>query len=201
MSSMIENLMDSLGGDNMGALMGMLSGGDANASEETTKKAVGSGIGAILGGLANNASDAKGAESLFNAVKDQHDGGILEDVGGFLNGGDATDGGKILGHVFGDKQGNVETQVAQAAGIEPSMVTKLMPMLAPMVMGWLGKKVTSGSLNPAGLGGLLQGEKSAAASSMPDLGDLLGGLMGGGDSARGAGGILSMLKGLFGGKR
>ena len=199
MSSMIESLMGSLGGDNLGALMGAL-GGDG-ADEATAKNAIGSGLGAILGGLANNASKPQGAESLFNAVKDKHDGGILDDLGGFLGGGDAVDGGKILGHVFGDNRANVESQVAQAAGIEPSMVSKLLPMLAPMVMGWLGKKVTSGSLNPAGLGGLLQEEKTTAESSMPDLGGLLGGILGGGDSTQGAGGLLSMLKNLFGGKR
>ena len=200
MASMIEGLMESLGGDNMGALMGMLGDGDAPVSEEATKTAVSGGIGAILEGLAKNASSSDGAESIFNAVTDKHDGAVLDDVGGFINGGDGVDGGKILGHVFGDKRGDVESQVASAAGIEPGMVSKLMPMLAPMVMGWLGKQVTSGSLNPAGLGGLLQSEKSAAESAMPDLGDLFGAVMGGDKSSGGAGGILNMLKGLFGGK-
>jgi hypothetical protein len=198
---MIESLMGSLGGDNLGALMGALGGDAAGTDETVTKNAIGSSIGAILGGLAQNASKPEGAESLFSAVKDKHDGGILDDLGGFLSGGDAEDGGKILGHVFGDNRANVESQVAQAAGIEPSIVSKLLPMLAPMVMGWLGKKVTSGSLNPAGLGGLLQQEKATAESSMPDLGGLLGGLLGGDESSQSAGGILGMLKNLFGGKR
>jgi len=133
--------------------------------------------------------------------------------------GDAVDGGKILGHVFGDKQPAVETEVAKAAGIDSSIISKLLPMLAPMVLGWIGQKVSSGGLNASGLGGLLQGEKEAAESSMPDLGGLaesiLGGggvgdmlssgmdaLTGGGSSAqKSGGGILDMLKGLFGGKR
>ena len=199
MSSMIESLMGSLGGDNLGALMGML-GDDGKADETAAKSAIGSGLGAILGGLAQNASKPDGAEALFSAVTSKHDGGVLDDIGGFLNLGDDADGGKILGHIFGDKRSDAESQVAQAAGIEPSMVSKLLPMLAPMVMGWLGKKVTSGSLNPAGLGGLLQNEKKSAESSMPDLGGLLGGILGG-DSSQSAGGILSMLKNLFGGKR
>jgi hypothetical protein len=176
---MIESLMGSLGDDNLGALMGMLGDGDAAPSEDVAKGAIGNGIGAILEGLAQNASESEGAEALFNA-----------------------DGGKILGHVFGDNQANVESQVANAAGLEPSMVSKLLPMLAPMVMGWLGKKVTSGSLNPAGLGGLLQEEKATAESSMPDLGNLLGSVLGGGDTGSGgAGGLMSMLENLFGGKR
>lgn len=202
MSSMIESVMGSLEGDNLGALMGML-GDDANApSEEAAKGAIGTGVGAIIEGLAKNASEPEGAESLFNAVTAKHDGAILDDVGGYLNHPDSVDGGKILGHVFGSNQAGVESQVANAAGIEPNLVSKLLPMLAPMVMGWLGKKVTSGSLNPAGLGGLLQEEKSAAESAIPDLGGLMESVLGGGDGATGgAGGLLSMLKNLFGGKR
>jgi hypothetical protein len=199
---MIESLMGSLGGDNLGALMGMLGDGADAPSEEAAKGAIGTGVGAILEGLAKNASDPQGAESLFNAVTAKHDGAILDDVGSYLNQPDAVDGGKILGHVFGNNQAGVESQVANAAGIEPNMVSKLLPMLAPMVMGWLGKKVTSGSLNPAGLGGLLQDEKSSAESAMPDLGGLIGSVLGGsGGSSSGAGGLLSMLKNLFGGKR
>jgi hypothetical protein len=199
---MIESLMGSLGGDNLGALMGVLGDGDAAPSEDLAKGAIGNGIGAILEGLAQNASEPEGAEALFNAVADKHDGSVLDDVGGFIDHGDTADGGKILGHVFGDNEANVESQVANASGLEPSMVSKLLPMLAPMVMGWLGKKVTSGSLNPAGLGGLLQEEKATAESSMPDLGNLLGSVLGGADAGSGgAGGLMSMLKNLFGGKR
>ncbi len=203
--------MDQLGGDNLGAIMGMLGGGDNAPSEAATKTAIGSGLGAILGGLAKNASEPEGAESLLNAVTKKHDGGILDDVGGFLGMGDGIDGGKILGHVFGDNTANVESQVAKAAGVDQSMISKLLPMLAPMVMGWIGKKVASGALSPSSLGGLLQGEKVMAESTMPDLGGLLGSILGGGGSSGGAGGgggvmenaggILNMLKGLFGGKR
>lgn len=224
MSSMIEGLMESLGGDNLGAIMGMLGGGESAPSEDVAKSAIGTGLGAILGGLAKNAAEPKGAESLFNAVTKKHDGGILDDVGGFLGMGDMVDGGKILGHVFGDKQPEVETQVAKAAGIDASMITKLLPLLAPMVMAWIGKKIAGGGLSASGLGGLLQGEKESAESSMPDLGGLLGSILGGGGGGGGGvgdllssgmdaitgggqtakksgGGILDMLKGLFGGKR
>lgn len=201
--------------------MGMLGGEDSGASEDVAKSAIGTGLGAILGGLAKNAAKPEGAESLFNAVTKKHDGGILDDVGGFLGAADTVDGGKILGHVFGDKQPEVETQVAKAAGIDAGMVSKLLPMLAPMVLGWIGKKVASGGLNANSLGGMLQGEKQEAESSMPDLGDLLGGILGGGGGGVGdmlssgmealsgggaaakksGGGILDMLKGLFSGKR
>ena len=211
MSSMFDNLMGALGNDNLGAIMGMLGGPDETPDEDTTKKAIGAGLGAILGGLANNAQQPSGAESLFNAVTDKHDGGILDNLGDFLGmGGDLVDGGKILGHVFGDNRTQVESQVAQAAGVKQSLMAKLLPMLAPMVLGWIGRKIASGGLRPNDMGNVLQQERQQVERTMPDLGDLLGGLgglLGGGSPATtpapapSGGGLLNMLKNLLGGSR
>ena len=52
------------------------------------------------------------------------------------------DGDKILGHVFGQARPRVEQQVQAASGLNSSMVTKLLPMLAPIVLGYLGKKMS-----------------------------------------------------------
>ncbi|HKX83621.1 MAG TPA: DUF937 domain-containing protein, partial [Pyrinomonadaceae bacterium] len=45
---------------------------------------------AILGGLANNAADPQGAQSLDNALEQDHDGSILGNLGGL--------GGLIFGN-------------------------------------------------------------------------------------------------------
>ncbi len=49
------------------------------------------------------------------------------------------DGEGILGHVFGQSRPRVEQQVQAASGLSSSMVTKLLPLLAPIVLGYLGK--------------------------------------------------------------
>ncbi len=74
---MIESLMGSLGGDNLGALMGMLGDGADAPSDEAAKGAIGTGVGAILKGLAKNASEPQGAESLFNAVTGDVDNAVV----------------------------------------------------------------------------------------------------------------------------
>ena len=65
----------------------------------------------------------------------------------------------------------------------------MLPALAPLVMGMLGKKKAGGGLDAGGLAGLLKGEADGF-----DLGDILGMVTGGGG---GAGGLMNMLKGLF----
>lgn len=67
---------------------------------------------AILGGLVNNASSPKGAQSLDNALANDHDGGILSNLGGLgsLIFDQSTptpreaDSGGILGHILGGSQ-------------------------------------------------------------------------------------------------
>jgi hypothetical protein len=63
-----------------------------------------------------------------------------------------------------------------------------MAMVAPMVMGWLGKQVLSGKLNADDLGSLLGKEKKKAVKKDSDLGDLLG-------SGGGLGGLLGSVLG------
>jgi len=105
------------------------------------------------------------------------------------------DGGKILGHVFGDKTRAVAQGIVAKSGLDVATVAKMLPALAPVVMGMLSKKKASGSLDAGGLAGMLQGEAGGF-----DLGDLMGMVTGAGagGAAGGAGGIPAKLKGPLG---
>lgn len=79
------------------------------------------------------------------------------------------DGNKILGHLFGSKDGsrNVAAHAAEQTGISASMIKKALPLLASLVMGAVSKKTDSG--------------KKIAESGGGGLGGLAGILLGGGD--------------------
>ncbi len=188
MAGLMDEMMGALNGADggLGGLLGGVLGGQADAK---TEKAAGLGIEAILGGLANNAQDPKGAEALMNAL-DRHDGSALDNLGpGFGNAESAADGEKILGHVFGDNKAAVTQNLAAKSGLDVGSIAKMLPALAPVVMGMLGKKKAGGGLDAGGLAGMLKGEADGF-----DLGDILGMVTGGGG---GAGGIMNILKGLF----
>jgi hypothetical protein len=106
---------------------------------------------------------------------------------------DTTDGEKIVGHVFGDQQGEVVNRLGAVDGAGgQNLVGKLLPMLAPIVLSYLASRVSGG------------GGKTSAVSGggMEDLlGGLLGGVLGGGGSKGGGGGIGDLLGGLLGGGR
>lgn len=157
--------------------------GQFGLDENQASAAVNTAIPVILGGLNSNAQTPEGAASLNNALESKHDGSLLDNLGGLLGGGNITDllqdGGGILGHVFGNNVNAVENGVAQKTGISTDKIGPIIKMLAPIVMAYLGKEKTTNNVNAGGLG------------------DLLGGLLGGGQQKSSGGGIFDMVSGLL----
>lgn len=156
---------------------------NVGAEPSLVNSAIQMALPAILGGLAKNASTPEGAESL-NTALDQHDGGILDNLGGLSNmifGGQQqatppppqANAGGILGHIFGNNQGQVAQQVSQQTGLGTGQVAQILMMLAPIVMGYLGKQKQSQGVDAGGLGGLLGGlmggQQQNSSNSMMDM--------------------------------
>jgi len=138
--------------------------------EGATNNAVQAALPMLLGGLATNSASGDGARSLLDALDRDHDGSVLDDIGGYLGDYLSGRGGSILGHVFGGQQGAVEESVSQNSGLHPSKVGPLLMMLAPIVMGALGR-----ARRESGLGeGDLAGELGSAAQHADASSGLLG---------------------------
>jgi len=134
---------------------------------------------ALINGLANNASTPDGAESLNNALKQHHDGSLLDNIGSLA----ATifgraqpsstpppqvDGGGILGHILGDSQGGqVAQDVSQKTGLGLGQVVQILMFLAPLVMAYLGRQKQQQGVGADGLGGLLGGLLSGSQTGTP----------------------------------
>ncbi len=177
-------------------------GQQIGADKQQTAQAANGVMTSLLGGLANNASQEGGLNSLMGALDRNHDGSVLDDIMGLIGSGGqgagASDGMGILGHVLGGNQEVVAQQVSERSGLNMSQVMKLMPILAPIVMGALGKMRSEGGLQLSDLPGLLMGtaQNSAQNSGMDDLlGSVLGNVLGGGGSNKG--GLGGLLGGLF----
>jgi len=140
---------------------------------------------AILGGFKKQAQgQSSGLEGLGGLLSQLGGGGLLDNVVG-AQPTDVGKGNEVLGQIFGSK--DVSRAVAQNAssqsGLDPSLLKRMLPMLAMLVAGYMAKQGGAGSDGqPAsgggGLGGLLRG--------------LLGGQAGGG-AGSGLGGLASML--------
>jgi hypothetical protein len=162
MSSLIEMLIQQAGPGALSQISGQL-----GADENATGQAVAAALPLLLGALNRNASDSAGAESLFSAVSKDHDGSILDDLGGFLSNADEGPGAGILGHVLGNRQPAVERGISKSTGLDAGSVAKLLAMLAPVVMGALGKTQRANNLDAGGLAGLLGEENDRLTQQQP----------------------------------
>ena len=174
MTDMLEQLLGGQG-DRIGARIG--------ADEHQTRTAISVAIPSLIAALSQEAERGSG---LRQAIAEDHDGSILDDLSGYLDGTAGlsprtTDGAGILEHVFGSQKEGVERTLSSKTGISMDTITQLLPILAPIVLGVLGKQTRSGSGSDAGssgfglddLGSLLGGEAATATARFPEIGDLL----------------------------
>ena len=132
--------------------------------ENKTSSALSAALPLILGAMKNNASTPEGAQGLLGAISGKHDGSILDNLGGLLGNNDVlADGAGILGHVFGGKEQKVAQAVSAKSGMDMGSAMDLLKMAAPVIMGVIGKQ-----------------SRQQNVSDSNGIGDLLGGLLGGG---------------------
>lgn len=160
--------------DLMSMLTGALQGGtleslsrEIGADPDATAKAVSAALPVLIGALDRNTNDTDGAAALFNAVRKSHDGSILDNLAGALGPSLLGDGQDILAHVLGGKRQPVETGVSRASGLDMSSVAKLLPMLAPIVLGAIGKMQRQRGFDAAGLSDALTRERRQMVQAQP----------------------------------
>ncbi|HWK76251.1 DUF937 domain-containing protein [Microbacterium sp.] len=158
-------------------------------SSDEAKTAVEQGGAVLLSGLAKNAQTDEGSAAIQEALR-RHEGATpvqrVDDV-------DQNDGGKIVKHVLGDDADQVAAQLNASEKTPGIDFGKLLPILAPIVMGLIANATKNKSASAEGA------QSERAQSGGGGLGDIIGGILGGGNSSSGGGGIGDILGGILGG--
>jgi len=150
---------------------------------DVAEDAVAKVLPTIVAGLSANSKDKAGAASLEKALA-KHEGRAASTVDQI----DTDDGEKIVHNVFGSNKDKVVTAVSKTAKADESVIAKILPIVAPIVLSWLASQL------------LNKKKTDAAGSGQGALGDLLGGLLGGASAGKGGGDVLGgLLGGLLGG--
>lgn len=161
--SLVEMLMSQLGGGNLSSLSKAL-----GSDEGKTGSAVAAALPMLIGALAKNASKPEGAASLHSALQKDHDGSVLDQLGGlFSNASTKSEGVGILKHVLGNSRPQVEKGLSNASGLDSDASSKLLAMLAPMVLGALGKAQRQTKMDSNQLAGFLGGERDEVRKAAP----------------------------------
>ena len=167
-NDILGSLMDQLGSggvDQIGRAVGV-SGGDVT-------NVLAGAIPAMMAGLTRNTASSDGANALLGALDRDHDGSILDDVAGYLGGGgNLADGAGILGHIFSGRTTNVERTVSRSSGVDLGAVTQIMSMVAPLLLGALGKAKRQQGFDASGLAAALGQTQERARSASPSAVDM-----------------------------
>lgn len=177
----------------------------------------------VISYLRNKSQDANEAEALNKALDKDHDGSILDNPSQAIE--RESEGNSILDHIFGSNKTNVENQLSANTGISMDKIGPILAMLAPVIMGYIGKEKQQNNVGAGGLGDLLGGILGGASqqaqtqqsnplndilgsvlgggqsqSSGNPLNDILGSVLGGGNNNQQQGGLGSILGNILGGK-
>jgi hypothetical protein len=161
---------------NMGGLQSVAR--EFGLNDKDAERGVAALLPAVLGGFKKQAQAPAGVEGLSGMLNQLGGGGLLDNV---LSSQPTNVGlgNNVLGQIFGSKEVSrtVAANAAGQTGLDPSLLKKLLPVIAMMAAGYMAK----------------QSSAQPAASQGGGLGGLLGGLLGGRSGAPSAGGIGAML--------
>ena len=195
--SILDDIQSTLSGDTVGQISRKI-----GADPAQTKAAIDQAIPMLVAALGKEAADPERRAGLQAAIEEDHDGSVVDNLPAYLAGemsGRAANGEGIVNHVLGDRKDPAVQALAGRSGLDLGKIASLLPLLAPIVMGMLGKKERSGGMSFDSITDILGGDTQRAATNSPDIGDLLGSVLGG--SASGQGGGIDDLLGSILGKR
>ncbi|MEZ0381706.1 MULTISPECIES: DUF937 domain-containing protein [Mycobacteriaceae] len=160
----------------------------------------------LVGGLSQNAQDPGQADDIASKANSFAAQGLL----GNAFAGNQAEGQQVISTIFG---GNDTSQVASAlsgAGAgNNDLLQKLLPIIAPIVLAYIGKQLSGQKAEPAQqqasgggglgdvLGSILGGMSGGGSAQNQSMGSILGNMIGG----KTGGAIGDILGGLLGGKK
>ena len=167
----------------------------------------------ILAGLKRQSESSGGEERVNHIVQKYGRESALDDLGGFVKQkSEESHFDPRLGGLLGDAGPQAADALDQKLGLSAGMGMKLIPILAPIILGALKKRANSGGSSRdggSGGGGLLGSilDRDGDGNILDDVaGMVLGGALGSGGAQQsqgrgGLGGLLMKLLGMFFNKR
>lgn len=150
-------------------------------------------VPALVGGIQQNVqADDIDSSKLESDVAQQGASGLL-DGGVSVDQVDAKAGDQFIARIFGGNDSNAVASALAGGGAGNSdLIKKLLPILAPIVLAYIGKQLTKGSA-PA--------QPQAQAAGGGGLGDVLGSILGGAGGGGGNNPLGSILGSVLGGNQ
>jgi hypothetical protein len=167
--------------------------GKLGADEGEVDSAIRTLVPALVGGIQQNVhADDIDSSKLESDVIQQGASGLL-DGGVSVDQVDAKEGDQYVARIFGGNDSNAVASALAGGGAGNSdLIKKLLPILAPIVLAYIGKQLTKNS-SPA--------EPRTQSAGSGGLGDVLGSILGGAGGSGGNNPLGSILGSVLGGNK
>jgi len=164
-----------------------------NVDKGTVQKLIPQLAPLILGGLKRQKDDRGGDARVDHILNKYGDSSVLDNIKDLISNklnDDTVD--PNLGGLIGDQGGTMAAQaLSKKMNIDPSVIMKMIPALAPLILGALTKKRDTGNAGIGGVGSLLDADGDG--SIIDDVAGFI--LKGGGSTSTKNKGILGSLLG------
>lgn len=169
---MATNLLEQLGRMFTGDIVGQI-GQFLGEGTPAVQKAVPAALAALVGGVASKGASMDGASRILDLVRS---GGFGEETlsgmaaslaGGAETTGLLEKGTALVGSILGDRAGGVADWLSSLSGLGKGSAQSLLGLLAPFVMGLIGKEVKDKNLGAGGLMELLNGQGTFLQQAAP----------------------------------
>jgi len=121
-----------------------------NVDNSQAKDAISSLAKSLSKGLGFHTEKETGLDGLFDALKKGKHSRYLDNPSTIGHKDTTKDGNDILGHIFGNKEvsRHVAKRASKKTGLSSSLLKKMLPVVATMVMGALSKGMFGDSAKP-----------------------------------------------------
>src|SRR5215469_16084148 len=151
--SLLADLFSTLDTRGVGDIAGAL-----GEPEQSVSRGLQSSIATVLGGMATKSNNP----ATLQKVLDLTPTGIGDPNSPMMSAGQ-----RMISTLFGGSEGSLARALGSGTGLQPGITSSLLTMVAPMVMGFLGRRVRDERMSMAGLGSLLQREVPAVRAALP----------------------------------
>jgi hypothetical protein len=195
MGNFIDDFVGSLGGDVSKEVSSSL-----GIEQETVMQMLPAVAPLILGGLKKQKDEQGGSDRVDHILNKYGSASVLDNLGDlFSSKAQDENPDPNLGGLLGNSGGEAANLISKQFNLDSGTAMKLIPMLAPVILGFLTKQRDEGGMGSSGISSLL--DQDGDGSVLDDVaGFFLQGM--GGSSQKSSGNLLGgLLGGLFGSKR
>lgn len=163
--SLLTDLLNTLDTRSLGEMASSL--GESNKSVSDGLRST---IATLLGGIASKSGNPNLLRHVLDLAPPVTGGVSWSNAAGAIadpNSPAMSTGRRIVSTLFGDSDGLVTRAVVADTGLPTAKISSLMAMAAPIVMGFLGKRVRDEGMSMSRFGSMLEHETPAIRSALP----------------------------------